>query len=246
MAASVDPFYVVKDELTAKIETINGKTAKFLELLDNTNTAKSVEFKDARRSLGKDLKSAEKQLRDLTFTVTTVQKDRAQFAHIDDYELEQRDAYIKKIRKNLNEMKATYQGERVKRKMIADERAMIESKPMSSLGATNSDEAENTQFIHDQQAQGQMIIRQQDEELEELGYAVDRVNDMAVGINEELKTQNQMLKTLEEDIDEAAEKMNFVMGKMAKLLKTKDTCQIWTVIILTLVLVLLVFLVIYT
>ena len=39
-----------------------------------------------------------------------------------------------------------------------------------------------------------MIIRQQDEELEELGYAVDRVNDMAVGINEELKTQNQMLK----------------------------------------------------
>ena len=33
---------------------------------------------------------------------------------------------------------------------------------------------------------------------------------------------------------------------MAKLLKTKDTCQIWTVIILVLVLVLLVFLVIYT
>lgn len=246
MAASVDPFYVVKDELTAKIDAINSKTTKFLELLDTCNTAKSSEFKDARRSLGKDLKSAEKQLRDLTFTVDMVQKDRAQFAHIDDYELEQRDAYIKKIRKNLNEMKSTYQGERVKRKMIADERKEIESKPMSNLGATNSDEAENTHFIHDQQAQGQMIIRQQDEELEELGYAVDRVNDMAVGINDELKTQNRMLTDLEADIDEAAEKMNFVMGKMAKLLKTKDTCQIWTVIILCFVLVLLVFLVIYT
>lgn len=55
-----------------------------------------------------------------------------------------------------------------------------------------------------------------------------------------------MLTDLEADIDEAAEKMNFVMGKLAKLLKTKDTCQIWTVIGLTLVLVLLIFLLVYT
>ena len=40
--------------------------------------------------------------------------------------------------------------------------------------------------------------------------------------------------------------MNFVMGKLAKLLKTKDSCQLWTVLILTLVLVILIFLVMYT
>jgi len=69
---------------------------------------------------------------------------------------------------------------------------------------------------------------------------------MSTGINEELKVQNQMLNDLDRDIDEAAEKMNFVMGKLAKLLKTKDSCQIWVIIILTLVLVLLIFLVVYT
>jgi len=35
---------------------------------------------------------------------------------------------------------------------------------------------------------------------------------MSTGINEELKVQNQMLNDLDRDIDEAAEKMNFVMG----------------------------------
>ena len=68
----------------------------------------------------------------------------------------------------------------------------------------------------------------------------------AVNIHEELETQNRMLKDFETDLDEAAEKMNFVMGKLAKLLKTKDTCQIWTVIILTLILILLIFLVVYS
>jgi syntaxin 6 len=45
---------------------------------------------------------------------------------------------------------------------------------------------------------------------------------------------------------QAAEKMNFVMGKLARLLKTKDTCQLWTVLLLTILLVVLIFLVMYT
>lgn len=244
-SSTTDPFYVVKDELSEKLEKITLKKQRFEALLE-TNTATNPEFKDTRKGLGKDLKSAESTLRDLTLTVEYVTKDRVQFAHIDDYELETRKNYVSKIREQLNEMKAFYQSDKVKRKMVADERKEIESRPGASLGATNSDEAENTQFIHDQQAQAKMLIDQQDEELVELGEAVDRVNDMAVNIHEELQTQNRMLKDFETDLDEAAEKMNFVMGKLAKLLKTKDTCQIWTVIILTLILILLIFLVVYS
>ena len=91
-----------------------------------------------------------------------------------------------------------------------------------------------------------MIMQQQDEDLVELGQGVDRLNELSQGINQELKTQNQMLSDLDRDIDEAAEKMNFVMGKMARLLKTKDTCQICVILVLTFILLLLVFLVIYT
>jgi hypothetical protein len=40
-------------------------------------------------------------------------------------------------------------------------------------------------------------------------------------------------------LDEAGEKMNFVMAKLSKLLKTKDGCQIWTIVILAVILVIL-------
>ena len=191
------------------------------------------------------MKSCEKKVKDLRLTVELVQNDRAQFAHIDDFELEKRAQYISDMRQELEGMQQYFDGDEVKQKMIADERAGL-AQQSGALGATNSDEAENTHFIVDKQAEQRMIMQQQDEDLTELGQGVDRLNELSKGINQELQTQNRMLSDLDRDIDEAAEKMNFVMGKMAKLLKTKDTCQIWTVNILCLVLVLLVFLVIYT
>ena len=195
--------------------------------------------------MSRDLKAAEKQMRDLTLTVELVEKDRAQFAHIDDYELRGRTDYINKTRDEVRALAAYLKGDEVKRKMIVDERSAVAAQA-GALGATNSDEAENTHFIVDKQAEARMIMQQQDEDLTELGQGVDRLNEMSMGINQELQTQNRMLDDLDRDIDEAAEKMNFVMGKLAKLLKTKDTCQLCVIISLTLILVLLVFLVIYT
>lgn len=55
-----------------------------------------------------------------------------------------------------------------------------------------------------------------------------------------LSEQNRLLDELDGDIDDAGEKMNFVMGKLSKLLKTKDGCQIWTIVILALILIVLV------
>ena len=89
------------------------------------------------------------------------------------------------------------------------------------------------------------MMRQQDETLDELDGAVDRVGVIAGAINEELSDQNKMLDELEGDLDDAEERMGMVMGKLSKLLKTKDGCQLWTIVSLTLVLVVLCILVFY-
>jgi len=242
----MDPFYVVKDELSEKVLALNSRQKIFTRLLESTNTATNPEFKEVRRAFARELKSAEKQMRDLTLTVELVQKDRSQFQHIDDYELEQRATYVTQTKKVLAEISASFKGDAVKKKMVADERADIENRPGAGLGATSSEAMENTHFIHDKQAEARMMMDQQDEDLTELGQGVDRLNELSVGINQELKLQNKMLNDLDRDVDEAAEKMNFVMGKLARLLKTKDSCQIWVILILTFVLILLIFLVVYT
>ena len=60
-----------------------------------------------------------------------------------------------------------------------------------------------------------------------------------------LGTQNKMLDGLGEDLDDAEEKLGVVMGKLGKLLKTKDGCQLWTIVSLAIVLIVLTALVIY-
>lgn len=79
------------------------------------------------------------------------------------------------------------------------------------------------------------MIAQQDSQLEQLGSAVERLGDMAGSINDELKEQNRMLEQLDEDLDDAGNKMNTVMTTLAKSLRTKDSCELYTVIILILI-----------
>ena len=98
---------------------------------------------------------------------------------------------------------------------------------------------ENSKFIKGQKQQTVQMIRQQDDNLEILGSAVDRVGEMAKTINTEVKEQSIMLDGLDQDINDASSRLNTVQEALGKLLKTKDGCQIWTIVILTAILMLL-------
>ncbi len=90
------------------------------------------------------------------------------------------------------------------------------------------------------------MMRQQDETLDDLDLAVTRVSYIADTIHEEIETQNKMLTRLGEDLSDAEEQMGVVMGKLGKLLKTKSKCQIGLILILSAIVLVLFFLVIYT
>lgn len=55
-----------------------------------------------------------------------------------------------------------------------------------------------------------------------------------------------MIEDLDGDMDDSLKKMNFVQAKLGKLLKTNDMGQICTIVVLFLILVVMIFLVIYT
>ena len=90
------------------------------------------------------------------------------------------------------------------------------------------------------------MLSQQDEALEGLDEAVTRVGIMAEDIHEELGQQNKMLADFDDDLADAEEKLGLVMGKLGKLLKTKNRCQLGTILVLCLIVLILLFLVIYT
>ena len=78
-----------------------------------------------------------------------------------------------------------------------------------------------------------------------LSVMLHRLDNLAHTIGSEIKEQGQMLNKLDEDMDDAGNKMNFVQAQLSKLLKTKDGCQIWTIVILAIILIILVCLVIW-
>lgn len=237
-AATHDPFYVVKDDLAGKLQELERQLGRFNQLLWNDNTVTSSQFKDCKRALSRGLRDAEAQLKDLELTIGYVERDRPSFAHIDDRELDERRSFVASARTALSQTREALSGDKTRAKLQADETAAIRAQ-RGDLGAKTDIEMANTNYIHQQHGATRQILQEQDDNLEQLDSAVDRVHHMATEIHGELKTQSRLIDNLESEIDETSEKMNFVMGKLAKLLKTKDTCQLLTIIVLTVVLIVL-------
>eukprot|EP01038_Epipyxis_sp_PR26KG_P011474 gene11474-15368_t len=244
-----DPFYSVRDNVNSQIEKIKIKHEKFQDLLRNTDTSTNLEFKDLRKNIVKDLRSVDKDLTGLKGAVDMIEKNRSKFPHIKDNELNSRKRFVEDSQNSIQTIKSSMDSNIVRRKIEEDANGPGNSSygksndPNSSAGLRR---AENSNFIRDQKLQTQQLIEQQDNNVELLGKSVDKLGQIAIEINTEVKEQNVLLDHLEGDIEKASDKMNTVQGALEKLLKTKDGCQIWTVVILAGILILLVALVIWT
>jgi predicted RNase H-like nuclease (RuvC/YqgF family) len=137
------------------------------------------------------------------------------------------------------------------RKKIENDQRKAEGKGVSNNSASTMNaihkeiEEDDNRFIAGQGRQQEQKIAEQNEKLSVLGQGVDNLGVHAKIIKTELEEQNVILGELETDMDNAGDKMNVVMASLSKLLKTKDGCQLWTIVILAVVLIILVALIIW-
>jgi t-SNARE complex subunit (syntaxin) len=91
----------------------------------------------------------------------------------------------------------------------------------------------NADYLRDQaQAQAQ-LRKEQDQGLDKIGNTLDRLNEMAVTIDSELKEQDKILADIDTEMDSAQNKMDGAIKSVEKLLKTKDKCQLCVIAGLT-------------
>jgi hypothetical protein len=199
-------------------------------------------------------------------TVQVVEKDRAKFVHITDRELYDRTSLVHTSRQRINRTKQEMNSDSVKAKLNADDRGtnnrnggnndrFLNGNRGASTAETNgdydhiqSDNYSNFNNGHssDTNVRTSLLMQHQEETLDVLGAAVTRVGHMAETIHEEIGQQNKMLTDMEEDLTNVEEELGMVMGKLAKLLKTKDSWQLGTIICLMGTVIILFFLVLYT
>lgn len=243
--ASDDPFHAVRDNVQTYVDRVKVRNEKFQDLAFNSNTATNSEFKELRKGLLKDIRMVDKQIKDLKGTVEMAERNRDKFQHISDSELQSRKAFVDQMSQEILDVKNAIDSPAIRRKLEDDELKLKRSTNDPDLGATTNIEKQNTTFVRGQQKLTHEMIQDQDVALDGLGQAVDRLHLVGRSINDELKQQNRMLNELDQDLDDAGEKMNFVMAKLSTLLKTKDSCQIWTIVILAVILIVLVALTIF-
>jgi len=246
MDSDDDPFYVFKEDLLIKLEMLDDGLERFDLIVQNTDTAVNThEVKEAKKQLKRHIKNAESALKDLQTTVRLVENKRENFLNISDSELFHRKNFISASLDRIKNVRTQMTAERIKSKLLADEKAKSKRR-LGLLGAKSEDMDEETEFIANTHASTQLMMQQQDETLDELDGAVVRVQHISENIHEELGHQNKMLNDLEDDLTNAEEQLGLVMGKLAKVLKTKSKWQLGIILIMSLIVIILFFLVVYT
>ncbi|KAF0700229.1 Aste57867_9238 [Aphanomyces stellatus] len=260
-SASGDPYYVFKEyvdvswllslssrtttrELESKVSAINHTYKRWKQILDGGSTSPTKEFPKMTDDLKKDVVSAERSLGFLEQSIRAIETDRAKYAHIDRVELSARKSFVSTTRHELMSISAEVSSDVVKSRVQKEERKLVRAS--SSQQVPPSPSIDRKGILVDEKARQQQIVQEQDANLDQLGESVGRLGHVAVAINTEIKSQNKMLEDVEMDMDDTQERMNFVMLRMSRMLKTKDTCQLSGILVLSAVLVVLVFMVIYT
>lgn len=90
------------------------------------------------------------------------------------------------------------------------------------------------------------LIEEQDQHLDEINEIAGRLKIQGKEISKEIDKQAVLVRDLDHEVDQTNNKLNFVQDKLSKLLKTNDMGQVCTILVLFLILVVMIFLVIYT
>ncbi len=183
---------------------------------------------------------------DLEQVLQCVITRRSNFAHIDDYELNNRQHFLREIRAEVDRMRnflsssiATGKVERYKKQSSPQSTSNNLS---SRCDDTNNLSTKNNLTINHQQKQI-FMEKEQDHYLDLLNEGATRLGHVAFTIKGEVVEQNAMLDGFQNDLDSTSSRMEQVLDRVDRLLKTDSRCQTCTILILVFILIVLVILV---
>ena len=243
----VDPWTTMKELLIVSLREVNLAYDQFNEALNKTNTETDPSYKKKRKKLQTKLDSAKKIAGQMDLAVRAISRSRSQFKNVDDEDLASRQSYVSKTQSRLREVQEGIRSQRTRDKVAADRRAALTTSIQETVGRSgnSSNSNSNAGFMQQQMDEQKEIRGQQDEILDNMVSGVENLGEKAKVMNTQLDEEAQLLAQFELEMEEAQAKMNFVMRGMSKLLKTKDSCQLWLILFLLITIIILSFFVFY-
>lgn len=219
MASAQDPFYIVKEEIQDSIEKLESTFHKWERIPSDTG-----EQVNLTKELLASFESIEWQVDELDKTIAVAAKDPAWYG-INEAELESRRRWTSSARTQVGTMKKeVVAGKESSAKGTSSVNGMRrELMRMPNFNQTDQSNQygsqDNDDFISSESDRQLLLIKQQDEELDELSASVERIGGVGLTIHEELLAQERIIDDLGTEMDSTTNRLDFVQKKVAMVMK---------------------------
>uniref|UniRef100_A0A8C5L9B8 Syntaxin-6 n=1 Tax=Jaculus jaculus TaxID=51337 RepID=A0A8C5L9B8_JACJA len=224
------------------VNTAQGLFQRWTELLQDPSTATREEIDWTTNELRNNLRSIEWDLEDLDETINIllcVEANPRKF-NLDASELSIRKAFITSTRQIVRDMKDQMStssvqalAERKNRQALLGDSSSQNwnTGTTSQYGHLDRDlQLANSHFIEEQQAQQQLIVEQQDEQLELVSGSIGVLKNMSQRIGGELEEQAVMLDDFSHELESTQSRLDNVMKKLAKVSHMTSDRRQWCAI----------------
>ncbi|KAJ6416657.1 hypothetical protein OIU84_002512 [Salix udensis] len=238
MSSVQDPFYIVKEEIQESIDKLQSSFHQWERISCDTG---------AQVHLTKDLlaacESIEWQVDELDKAISVAAGDPSWYG-IDEAELEKRRRWTSTARTQVgNARKAVVAGREVN---ITVRRELMRMPNSQQTDKSNQYTQDNDDLIQSESDRQVLLIKQQDEELDELSASVERIGGVGLTIHEELLAQEKIIDDLGMEMDSTSNRLDFVQKKVAMIMKKASAkgqlMMILFLVVLFIILFVLVFL----
>ncbi|KAH0915965.1 hypothetical protein HID58_030411 [Brassica napus] len=231
MSSAQDPFYIVKEEIQDSIDKLQSTFHKWervspgmgdqvhvtKELLANCGSIEWQSFSMAIEAVIADWKVDE-----LEKAVAVAAKDPALYG-IDDAELERRRRWTSNARTQVRNVKTGVlagkgsagagNSSEVRRELMRMPNSN-EASRYDQYGGRDDDG-----FVQSESDRQMLLIKQQDEELDELSKSVERIGGVGLTIHDELVAQERIIDELGTEMDSTKNRLEFVQKKVGMVMK---------------------------
>ncbi|XP_058105827.1 syntaxin-61 [Magnolia sinica] len=249
MSSAQDPFYIVKEEIQESID----KLQNTFHLWEKTpsNTGERVHL---LKELTASCESIEWQVDELDKAISVAAKDPSWYG-INEVELDKRRRWTSTARTQVGTVKKAVDSGKQQSNLVGtslngtrQELMRLPNDRSHQAGQSNQYRAQdNDDFVSSETDRQMLLIKQQDEELDELSASVERIGGVGLTIHDELIGQERILEDLSLEMDSTTNRLDFVQKKVAMVMKKVSAKgQIMMIAFLVLLFIVLFVLVFFT
>ncbi|XP_022720988.1 syntaxin-61-like isoform X1 [Durio zibethinus] len=243
MSKAHDPFYIVKEEIQESIDKLQSSFHQWERIPPDSGDQVHL-----TKELLANCESIEWQVDELDKAISVAARDPSWYG-IDEAELEKRRRWTSTARTQVgNVKKAVVSGKENGNTPSAMRRELMRLPNSHQPDRSNQYSAEyNDDFIASESDRQMLLIKQQDEELDELSASVERIGGVGLTIHEELLAQEKIIEELGTEMDSTTNRLDFVQKKVAMVMKKASAKgQIMMILFLLVLFIILFILVFFT